>query len=235
MNTINTYIWAAGLVLQAVLFALLWLRRLPRRAVVFTFLIGFYIVRSTVLKLLPLQGRGLYDGLALLDLCLQLLLVAELTIRAFRSRWQWTWPNRAKFAGLVVSGIAVAWGVAIALTAPGRVPVDRGAVFVSVLMMLLLLAMMVTAVSGLPRRIAEGFAFYGLVGIAAAVGRNHAALHANASAYATWAYIQAGTYLVVVLYWLLTLRPDSRMLSGGRPKSRRRSARTERARFSRAN
>jgi hypothetical protein len=55
---------------------------------------------------------------------------------------------------------------------------------------------------GTVRRIAEGFAVYGLVAVGAEVTRHYAALHHSISAWRAAAYTQSGVYLAVVLFWL---------------------------------
>lgn len=222
MSAINLCLWGAGLGLQIVLVAVMFGRGLARRFPVFTFLIVFYIVRSVLL--FAVFGHverniysQLYDFLSLADLCLQILLAGEIAVWILRQTSGWTLRRVAAVAGFVVLSLAIAGGVAASLPGGGRVPIDRGAAFASVLMVLLVVWMIPGRISGPPRRIAEGFAIYGITGILAGVERSYAALHRLASAYAANSYAQAGIYMTVVLYWLFKLRPQPALRT---PKSR---------------
>jgi hypothetical protein len=211
MSALNLCLWAIGLALQVLLVAVLFLRGLVRRFPVFAFLIVFYIVRSVLLfALFGLVQQNtysqLYDFLFLADFCLQILLAAEIAVCILRLQGGWSLRRVATAAAFVILGVAIAGGSAALLPARGRVPIDRGAAFASALMVLLVVWMVFARMSGSPRRIAEGFAVYGVTGILAGIERNYAALHRYPGAYAASSYAQAGVYMVVVLYWLLTLR-----------------------------
>ena len=79
--------------------------------------------------------------------------------------------------------------------------------FFSFLMILLFVwALSIPASSALVRRITAGFALYSVVNVIAKFGRVHAAIDHNVPLFATWSYVLAGVYLVVVLFWLLTLQ-----------------------------
>jgi hypothetical protein len=214
MSTANLFVWAAGLILQLVLSVALFVRGIARRFPVFASLIVFYVVRSVLLfALFSFVTRDayaqLYDILSWTDLLLQILLALEIALAILRESggWDSVSPRRAAI-GMVLAFIAcaVALGVAALLPAPGRVPVDRGAAFAAVLMLFLLAWAISLRLSGTPRRIVEGFALYGVAGVAIGLERSYAALYRNAAAYAAGSYAQAGIYMAVVMYWLLTLR-----------------------------
>lgn len=213
MNVINLCLWGAGLGLQVILVVVLFLRGVARRFPIFTFLVIFYVLRSVALfALFDYLARStysqLYDFLSLADLCLQILLAGEIALRILRQSSGWTVSRMAKMAFLAALALGVAGGVAALIPTPGSVPVDRGAAFVAVLMVLLLLWAVLARIAGAPRRIAEGFAVYGIVSVLAGIARSYAALHRNAGAYAASSYAQAGIYMAVVVYWLFTLKTE---------------------------
>lgn len=211
MSTINLCLWATGLVLQAGLVAALLLRRLARRFPIFTILIVFYTLRSAILfasfgYVSRTTYAVLYDAFSWADLCMQILLAMEIASCVLRQTGMRTRRYVVRAAVLLVMGTAMAASAAAALPAQGRVPVDRGAAFTSVLMLLLLLWMILAGISGAPRRIAEGFAVYGVSGVLAGMARSYSALHRNTGAYAAASYAQAGIYMAVVVFWLFALR-----------------------------
>jgi hypothetical protein len=213
MSAINLCLWGAGLGLQLTLVAVLFLRRVARRFPIFTLLVIFYVLRSvTLFALFDYLARStysqLYDFLSLADLCLQILLAGEIAFSILRQSSGWTWSRMAKVALFAALALGVAGGVAALLPTPGSVPVDRGAAFAAVLMVLLLLWAVLARVAGATRRIAEGFAVYGIVSVLAGIARSYAALHRNAGAYAASSYAQAGIYMAVVVYWLFTLKTE---------------------------
>jgi hypothetical protein len=109
---------------------------------------------------------------------------------------------------LIVLAGAATWSITSALPARAPVPLDRGAVFTSALMLLLFLWMRWMKASGLPRSIAAGFAFYSAMSLMAEVERSRTGFARNANTYSGWSYVQAGVYLVVLSFWLHMLRRD---------------------------
>lgn len=216
MSTVNLFVWVAGLVLQLALSAALFLRGNARRFPVFASLIVFYLVRSVLLfALFGFVARDtyaqLYDMLSWTDLLLQTLLAAEIGLAILRQSggWDSVSPRRAAIGSVFVFiACVVALGIAAVLPAPGRIPIDRGAAFAAVLMLFLLAWTIAIRLSGTPRRIVEGFAVYGAAGVAFGLERSYAALYRNGSAYAAASYAEAGIYMAVVVYWLITLRAD---------------------------
>jgi hypothetical protein len=209
MSTVNLLLWVLGLALQIGLVVVLFLRRVARRFPVFTALIAFYVLRSCLLvALFGYVARNtyfqLYDVFSFADLCLQILLAAEIAFSILRRRSGWPLRRMVKVAALVILALAIAGGAAALLPAPGRVPVDRGGAFAAFLMVLVVLCEVFARVSGAPRRIAAGFAFYGVSGVIAGVTRSYAAPHRLAVAYAASSYAQAAIYILMVVYWLYT-------------------------------
>jgi hypothetical protein len=214
MSAINLCLWIAGMALQLVLAALLFVRGVARRFPVFTVLIGFYILRS--LLLMTVFGylardtyRQIFEIFSWIDLLLEILLAAELGAAILRQAGgsNRISPRRAAIGtALVLVACALAAVAAALLPTPGRVPVDRGGAFSAVLMLVLLAWAVLARVQGAPRHIVEGFAIYGAAGVAIGLERSYAALHRNGAAFAAGSYAQAGIYMAIVVYWLFTLR-----------------------------
>jgi hypothetical protein len=213
MHIINTSVWIAGLVLQSYLLVALFSRRVARRLPVFTVLLSFYVVRSILLysfsgHLAPEDYAGLYSALSQADFVLQLVVAGELAFCVLRGTVHIGWASWIKSGILVVLGLAIAAIAASRVRVPGRYPPDRGMAFVAMLMVFLVLGLIAAKVSGSPRRVAEGFALYGVIGTLAGVERAYAAIARNARAFTAWSYVSTATWLVVVLFWIFVLRAD---------------------------
>lgn len=214
--TINTLLWIVSVALQLALFLALFLRGIARRFPVFTTLIGFYLLRSAVLFLifdhlaLPTY-RSLYDSLQLIDLLAQTAVAIEITLHLIRGQGGWTLPRTLVPVAILLLAILGALITTNLLPAHSPIPIDRTQLFFSFLMVLLFAwALSIATASALVRRITAGFALYGIINVSANLGRTYAAIHNNAALYATWSYALAGVYLVVVLFWILTLqRPQN--------------------------
>jgi hypothetical protein len=212
MHSINLAVWSVSLALQVILLAVLFVRRLARRVPLFTFLIAFYVVRSVLTYGLSghVMGRAWYnllEAFATADTVLQILVAIEIAVTALRQEGQEAGRRVVLSAFALMGGIVAAIFFTVLLPTRGRVPIDRGAVFASMLMVLLYLWMAFARLGGPARRIVEGFAAYGAVAIAANVVRNQAALHRSGSWYVAASYTQSGVYVLAVLYWILMLRP----------------------------
>lgn len=207
---LNAFVWLFSVALQLALFSVLFTRGLARRIPIFTALIGFYLARSILLYLifghigLPAY-RAIYDNLQIVDLILQAGVAIEIAIHLSNSQ-----PNltlRRGLTPLALLALAVI-GTALATTmlpAHAPIPADRAQLFFSFLMVLLFVWSQTTPAT-LTRNVAAGFALYGVVNLTASFGRTYAVLHENFIAYAIWSYALAAIYLVVILYWLLTLK-----------------------------
>ena len=208
--TINTSLWILSVALQLALFLILFKRGLARRVPVFTFLIGFYLLRSLLLYLIfshidPTTYHSLYDNLQIADIVLQAAVAIEIAIQLMRSLTGRT--LRRIFTPVALLALAILCTLlATALLPPhAPIPADRAQLFFSFLMVLLF-AWSLSTPATLTGNIAAGFALYGIVNLSATFGRTYAALHENAPAYALWSYALATIYLVVVVFWLVTLR-----------------------------
>jgi hypothetical protein len=216
MSLLNDCLWAAGLALQLVLVAALFSRGVARRFPVFSSLIVFYVVRSFfVFTLFGYVAHetysDLYTLLSWVDFLLQILLVVEIGVANLRQSGGWDGLSpRAASVGTALAFIAcaIAMGVAALLPSPGRLPVDRGAAVIAVLMLSLLVWALWIKLAGPPRRIVEGFAVYSLAAVSIGLERSYAALYRNSIAIAAGSYAQAGVYLAAVVFWLLTIKPQ---------------------------
>ena len=212
MKSINLVLWSVSLALQIILLAVLFVRRVAGRAPLFTFLLAFYVVRSVLTYVLSAHmGRASYynlsEDLAVADTVLQILVAIEIAVAALRQQSEKAGSRAVMTAFLLMAGVLAAIFLTVLLPARGRVPIDRGTVFTSILMVLLYVWMAVARLGGPARRIVEGFAAYGVVAILANVARNQAALHRNGSWYVAASYTQSGMYILTVLFWILTVRP----------------------------
>ena len=213
-STINTTVWILSVALQFALFAALFARGIARQFSIFTSLIGFYLLRSALLFLIfghinPATYRSLYNDLVLIDLFAQTAVAIEILLHLVHANGNWPRRNALTAAALLsIAALATALTTTL-LPAHAPIPVDRTQFFFSFLMLLLFAwAMRIPAASNLVRHIAGGFALYGIVNISANFGRTYAALHNNVPLYATWSYALAAIYLVVVLFWLFTLKSE---------------------------
>lgn len=213
-STINTTVWILSVALQFALFAALFARGIARQFSIFTSLIGFYLLRSALLFLIfghinPATYRSLYNDLVLIDLFAQTAVAVEILLHLVHASGNWTRRNALTAAALLsIAALATALTTTL-LPAHAPIPVDRTQFFFSFLMLFLFAwAMRIPAASNLVRHITGGFALYGIVNISANFGRTYAALHNNVPLYATWSYALAAIYLVVVLFWLFTLKSE---------------------------
>ncbi|MEO6982965.1 MAG: hypothetical protein ABI072_07595 [Edaphobacter sp.] len=211
-STINTAVWIVSLALQLALFASLFARHIARQFPIFTSLIGFYLVRSALLFLIfdrigPATYHALYGDLALIDLFVQTVVAVEILLHLVHASGSWT--RRNALLTFAVIGAAALGTVLTTTLLPAHAPIltDRTQFFFSFLMILLFAwAIRIPTASNPVRRIAGGFALYGIVNVSANFGRTYAAIQNNVGLYATWSYALAAIYLVVVLFWLVTLK-----------------------------
>jgi hypothetical protein len=206
---INNSLFLAGLVLQAGLLALVFLRGIARKIPSFTLLLLFYPMRALVLFVLPrLIGPSdfgvAYRELSLFGLLLQLIVAAEIAWRLWRVLGATRW-------GLLLVPV-IAWVGALALWAalPARapLPVDRVQMFCSMVMILLCGFALAGHADLLLRRVIAGLAVFGVVDLIATAGKSLAAMHRDATGFAVWSYADAGCYLLVVLFWMVSLRDE---------------------------
>lgn len=223
--TINTSIWACGLLLQTALVIALLARRIVRRFALFTLLIAFYLLRSTVLFLLSghiaiSSYMSLYNTLSIMDLLLQTSVAIEIIHHLAHGNSGWTLRHCAlTSAFLFTASIATLLTTAVFPPHP-PVPLDRSQIFLSFLMILLFAwAISTRPASALLRRIVLGFALYGTANIIASTGRTYASLHNRPGLYEVWAYTLAAAYLAVVILWLFTIKAEGPEIVSPDPRS----------------
>ena len=210
-NAINNSLWAVGLVLQCGLLALVFLRGVWARVPSFTVLLAFYPVRAALLFFLPGHiaaddYASLYSGLALAGLLLPIVVAAEIGWRIWRLRGRGRW-------GLWLTPVvaaAMAWGLWRVLPGKAPIPPDRVQLFGSMMMILLCGFAVAARVRGVLYTAVIGLAAFGVVDLLATTGKSFAAMHRDAAAFAGWSYASSGAYLLVVLFWMVALRPGAR-------------------------
>lgn len=207
---LNRTLWAAGLLLQCTLLFLLARRDRFRALPIFTALIAFYTVRTTLLYTLARHMAGpsfamLKDLLSFTDLLLQLALAAEIAHHLLRRRGGWNRRSTSVLIALVGLAASAGWFAGFLLRSAPRIPIDRAQVFTSCLMLLLYAWSVWLITFGPVERILKGFALYGFIGLLAQAGHATTTLHRNAPRYVLWSYTSAAVYLLVVLFWCLTL------------------------------
>jgi hypothetical protein len=203
----NLILWWSGVVLQTLLLLVLFGRGIARRFPIFTMLIGYYLVRAVFLSALAghltrSAYRAIFDSLSLADICLQILVAGEIAVHILRGIRRRA-PLRAATLTPLAAACLVAAAIAAMLPRRGVAPVDRGSAFPLLLMILFYLWSEFARSARAVRRIAGGFAVYGVVAVGAQVIRNYAALHHNATLWRAAAYGRVGVYLAVVVFWLV--------------------------------
>jgi hypothetical protein len=106
---------------------------------------------------------------------------------------------------------AIGTAFIVELLPHSRIPIDRGQLFFAFLLIFLCgWSIVIPTLSQLVRDITQGLAFFSLISVAATTGRALASAHNHSGDYTTWSYTLAGTYLVVIIFWLLTLKRPSK-------------------------
>jgi hypothetical protein len=218
--SLSPLVWACSLVLQSALFISLFSRRISNRFPFFTNLIGFYLVRSALLYLIfgfisVSAYGGLYRNLLLLDILVQACAVFEITSALIRELDGRT-SRRAFIPLAFLCAAAIGTASIVGILPHSRIPIDRGQLFFAFLLIFLCgWAFFIPTSSQLVRDITQGLAFYSLISLVATIGRALASAHNHSGRYATWSYTLAGAYLVVIIFWLLTLKRPSENAARG--------------------
>jgi hypothetical protein len=211
----NMAIWTLGLLLQVALVVLVARTHIPSTLPGFTALIAFYPLRSVLLfafshRIAPDALETWSSVLDVLALLLQFWVAVELVLqltRPMRARTR-RWPLIP--IGLGVFALASTW-LTLALV-PGRIEVDRTDVFFCWVMLALAVAAVAWSRSPNLLRICAGFALFSLFQLLALAARAHAWTARNRHAYVASEYAPALAWLVVVAYWLLSLKREERRL-----------------------
>jgi hypothetical protein len=207
----STLMWSISLLLECTLFVALFSRRIAPFVPFFTNFVGFYLVRSTLLFLIlnpisPNSYSWLYRFLLLFDALVQFGVAAEITRHLILNHGGWISRN---ITVPIVFLCAAALGTYLttALTPHRDVQIEASVMFFSFYMLFLYGWMIALQESSVTiRNIGQGFAIYGVINIIASVGRTMAAFAGHPSRYLAWTYVLAGTYVVVVIFWLGTLK-----------------------------
>ncbi len=209
---LSILMWAVSLILQATLFISLFSRRIAGYAPFFANLVAFYFVRSLLFLLLLghvsiSSYSWLYSFFLWIEMFVQLCVAASLTHWLVTTHGGWT--RRNIVVPIIMIGVSAISAYLIGELTPHReVPIDRGTVFFSFYMVFFWLwtfALHEHVSNGLV--LTQGFAIYGFINIVSNIGRVRAAFYDYPARYGAWTSVLAGAYLVVVLFWLSSLKP----------------------------
>ncbi len=208
----QTTLLVIGLALQIWLLFLLFSRRMASQVVLFSPLLFFYPVRSTLLfglshHISRTAFETLYSWLSLLDIMLQIAVAVELSLAILRSGSKSLLPRGLLIPLLFLVAAAFTTAVTAVLPAQSPVPADRGVLFTGFLFLLLLAWSLSVRLTLWRRSVLIGFAAIGGSGILSQSAKTIAALHHNAHLFSFWSYENAGVYLIVLLFWVLCCRP----------------------------
>jgi hypothetical protein len=217
-------VWLLSIILQAALFSALFSRRIAGRAPFFTNLVGFYLFRSIVCFVLlnPLSVAAysrLYHLFLLVEILVQVCVAAAFTDHVVRIHGGW---RTAWLAVPIVLLCAAIYGTHLTTEfEPGtHAPLDRSLIAFSFYMILLCAWTFFSR--NLPeiiRIITQGFALYGLINIAADIGRTIAFHNDDLRSYAAWTYALAASYLASVVFWFVTLKSPPATINPTNPSS----------------
>jgi len=219
-STINVLIWGVGLALQCGLVVVVFGRGIARCFPAFTVLITFYPLRAALLFALVAHlesgtYESLYSALALLALLLQAAVDVEITLRLMRELGGWSLRRGFLLLGLLSIASVFTWLMLSRLPSRAPIPTDRTETLASFVMLSLFAWVLAVSHSKLLRRIVAGFALFAAIQLLSQAARAEAALQHNDRAYAGWSYTLAGTYLIVVAMWLVTLRAEPETKNNG--------------------
>lgn len=220
LTGIDLFFWATGLLTHAVLLFVLFSKGRARHFPFFTALIAANVLRTAALYVVmrragPLAYFYAYWSMAILDVVLQLCVVAEVTFHVFRPLGTWAPQFRRSSALLLGGSFVVAAGLTWIAAPPTsnlkQLVVIRGSLFSAALMSELFVGMVALSVSmGLPwrthvARVAQGFGVYSVLdivleGIVSLRGVAH-----GRGGYTTLAHLRVEMYQLCVLYWIVTL------------------------------
>jgi hypothetical protein len=217
-------VWLLSIILQAALFSALFSRRIAGRAPFFTNLVGFYLFRSIVCFVLlnPLSIAAysrLYHLFLLVEILVQACVAVAFTDHLIRIRggWKTVWT-----AVPLVLLCAAFYGTYLTTDfEPGtHAPLDRSLIVFSFYMILLCAWTFFSRnLSEVIRIITQGFALYGIINIAADIGRTIAFHDDDARSYSAYTYALAASYLASVVFWLVTLKSPPATINPTNPSN----------------
>jgi hypothetical protein len=219
----NTAIWAVGLVLQCALAFAVFRKGIARSFLGFAILAVFYPVRSALL--FALTGRIDNDDLGTLsnvlswaEAPLEVFVAVELLIRRMRETGGWM-AKRTLYLLLVICAPLVLTFITMA-TIPPRAEVEGLTVFMSFLMLTVFAIVVKGSRSMNAVCIISGFACLALAELVTILARVHYMTLRDTPAFIGWGYVPAVTYLVIVIFWIVALKPEAKP---ARSASRRRA------------
>jgi hypothetical protein len=229
--TAQTTLLVIGLALQIWLLFLLFSRRLASHVVLFSPLLFFYIIRSSLLfGLFHFISRTayatLYNGLSLLDIMLQIAVAVELSLTILRSGSKSLLPRGLLIPFVFLLAAAFTAALAAVLPAHSPFPADRGTLFTGFLFLVLLAWSLSVQLTPWRRSVLIGFAAIGGSSVLSQSAKAIAASHHNAHLFTLWSYGNVGAYLIVLLFWVLNCKPvtttaTASVQSARRPKPAR--------------
>lgn len=221
LTDLDTLLWAAGFLGNAVLLTVLLLRHRARSFPWFAAFIGGSLVRTAILFFLFRHYEvrtyflTFWSLAILIDVVLQGVVVFEAAGHVFRPLGRWAPDARRGMAWIVCSSLLVA-GVLAVLATPvsalwQEAIVLKANFFFSVLMSELLIGMVFLAVTvGLPwrthvARIAQGLGAYSLLSLLLDALQAIFASHGQTSLQMGFAEVRKVGYLLSEVYWIATL------------------------------
>jgi len=224
LSGLNNLFWAAGVLGHIALLIVLFVRRRAVRFPFFTALIFSNVLRSLILYLVRLYGSDRAYLVAYLlcegvDILLQVSVVYEVAFNTLRPLGRWARDVRHSMFLLVGVSLLVASALTW-MAAPDRPIwefqlVIKAGFFSSTLMSELFLGMAVLSVtSGLPwrthvARIAHGLGVYSLLDVAIETAKTALGAVQHQELQDALTYGRKAVYLVVLVYWIVTLWRDA--------------------------
>jgi hypothetical protein len=209
---------AAGFAGHVLLLFVLLLRRLAGRFPWFTAFVCFEVGRSLVLfpaeiHLIPVPYFAFYWALAVVDYFLSLAVIYEIAWSVFRPLGVWARDVRTKLSGWIGAGIAFAVWITYEASPPTRSAyqtlVIKGDFFIGIVMLeLFTILMVISSDAGLvwrhhARNIADALAAYSIVIVVVDWAHNY--YGSNPAIYAWLSTARIIAYLMVLVYWIVTL------------------------------
>jgi hypothetical protein len=224
LSGLDLFFWVAGLFGHIVLLLVLCLKRRARRFPMFTTIISLYVARTVALFFILRDGSQstyfyTYWSLAVVDVVLQLLVLLEVAFHVFRPLGTWAADIRRSFLWLLgvsmILASALTWLAAPATKLAVQTIVIRGNFFFSVLMSELFVAMVgLSVTAGLSwkihvARIAQGWGVYSIVCILVQGLQSYFGVVRGTETYLVLSRVRISTYLVCLVYWIMTLWMDA--------------------------
>jgi hypothetical protein len=231
LSAFDRSLWATGFIGEAVLLAVLFVRRRAQSFPIFTTLIAFAVARTfTLLLIFSYASPGAYYysywSFGAVDMLLQVGVVYEIASLVFAPLGRWAPDVRSSFIRLIGGSVLVAL-VLMALASPVKrtrmeAVVESGTFFLSVLMTELFVGLVaLSAISGLPwkthvARIAQGLGAFSMVGVLFDTSLTWFGWKRQADSIHALGEVRTVFYIAAVMYWIVTLwrKAESRQLTG---------------------